>query len=403
MTGTLRGDPKKIKAITPKFAIKDDGTTYTDGEDYNGLWSDGTLLIPTGYGNIGHWKLLEELGRVGFNNRIRGSNDLMIDGCIWSGDAVGNYLTFRLPNNEPLPNPSPNYYIMVGTGGSYNELTEFDNFVNTPGFENVLGDTPDGEASMRYMFDIWAYFRNPPASGKRQTLFYLHDEGNPGSTDRIMVFCIRNDGGTLKLTMYYINSTHTTLYSVNSTAAANAIFPGGVGIDGGLHHVGFVFDATVLSGGFIKFSEGADGPEGLYVDGEYYQRSGGNTNNWDTTQPLTTLVTNAFISCEINGNQPTFTGPKETGDPRFINHFTGKIYQTSLTSIASGGEITKIRMEALHGLKFNIPRGPSKVDFSERFEYNGKNLLQELGTIKQVLESDKGFAYVTLQSLKVKN
>ena len=404
MVEALRGDSRKIKAITPKFAIKDDGTDYTDGEEYNGLLAGGSLSAPTGYGGIGHWKFLEEQGRIAFNNRVRGSNDLIVDGCTRSADAVGNYLGFRLLNNEPLISANPNYFIMIGTGGSYTEIDEFNNFLNTPGFENVLGDRPDNEASMRYMFDIWGYFRTPQANDKRQTLFYLHDEGGGSGTDKILIFCIRNNGGTLVLSLYYVNAGHTVLASVESSDAGNAIFPGGVGVDGGLHHVSFILDATVLNGSSkIKFSEDSIGPEGLYVDGKYYQRTGGNTTNWDTTQPLTSLTTNAFIGCEIHGQDPVFTAPKGVGEPRFTNHFTGKIYQASLTKIGTAGELTLARMATLHVLKFNIPRGPSKVDFSERFEYNGKNLLQEIGIIKQALESDKGSAYVTVQSVKVRN
>ena len=43
------------------------------------------------------------------------------------------------------------------------------------------------------------------------------------------------------------------------------------------------------------------------------------------------------------------------------------------------------------------------VDFSERYEYDGKNLLQEIGSLKQIIESSKGTFQMNVNSIKVKN
>ena len=116
MTPTIEprgGDSRKVVGITPKFYIRDDGTDYDTGEEYNGLWSGGTLVAPTGYADMGHWRLGEDVGIVAFNSRVRGLNDLFLEGIVRSSDGIGSYLSFKLPDNEPLPSPSPFLFMMM--------------------------------------------------------------------------------------------------------------------------------------------------------------------------------------------------------------------------------------------------------------------------------------------------
>jgi len=395
------GDSKKVIGIKPKFYIRDDGTDYIDGEEFNGLWSAGEDDAPTGYGNMGHWKLQEVEGRIGFNGRVRGHTDLYCRGSNWSSDGVTNYLQFNLPNHDPLVNPSANYYIMVGTGGSKSETAAWDEFVKTntggiTGFDDIRG-----YSSGRYMFDMWAYFRKPPGTaGDIQTLFYLHSEGGATSIDKRLRFCVENVGGSPVLALYYVNTAGTTFTSVYSTSAGAALYPGGGGVDGGLHHIGFVFNR--LEKPDIEDILVAN-PYGFWVDGKYYPKTTGSTATW--RESVVDVDTNAFIGCEVDGNNPTFTATKTetSASPKFINHFTGKFYQIQLCDAGATGTITEDRMRTIHGLKFDIPRGPGLVDFSERYEFDGRNLLQEIGRIDQVIGSDKGGFYVSINSVKVRN
>jgi hypothetical protein len=284
---------------------------------------------------------------------------------------------------------------MMGTGGSYSETAAFDNFLKTntggTGFESIRGFT-----SGQYMFDLWGYFRKPPSSsGGIQTLFYLHHDTNGALVNRVLRFCVENVAGSPVLALYYANSLKTTFTKIYSSEAGAAIFPGGLSQDGGLHQVGFVFDRTVTTAGDIDMSTA---PYGFYVDGKYYPSTSGNTSSWATAS--LSINTNAFIGCEVDSVDGNFSAPKATGTPRFINHFTGKLYQAQLCSSTG---ITEDRMRMIHGLKFNIPRGPAPVDFSERYEYNGKNLLQEIGNIDQVIGNDKGGFYININQVKVRN
>lgn len=387
------GDARKVVGITPKFLIRDDGTDYTTGEIYNGLWGGGTLIAPTGYGNVGVWKYNEDIGIVAFNDRVRGLNDLFLEGVVRSSDGIGTYVSFKLPDSEPLPSPGPFHFIMMGLGGDYAKSGAFDQFLQTPGFSY---DT-------RYMFDFWAYFRGPPQNdGERQILLALHHETGAGN-DHILTFGVKNASGILSLFMEYCNGSGggTDIGSVLSTDAADLIYPEGLSEDGGLHHIGFILDRTALEATYIKFGLNGNGPEGFYVDGNYVPKTSGDTNVW-YKDAHGDLDTNALIGCEIDGN-PAFTAPQSDGDPSFKSHFLGKIYQISMTTIDTIGEITEARMNVLHNLKFDIPRGPGLVDFSERFEYKGKNLLQDIGSINQVLESKRGTFHVTISTVKVKN
>ena len=387
------GDSRKIIGITPKFYIKDDGTDYDTGEKFNGLWSGGTISTPTGYADVGHWKLLEEAGVIAFNNRIRGLNSLFLEGIVRSSDAVGSYLSYKIPDHEPLTTPSPYHFIMMGTGGSFSKTDLFDQFLQTPSFSEDI----------RLMFDTWAYFRKPPQnSGDRQILFAVHCETG-GSQDHILNFGVRNNAGTLEWFMEYCNGDQggTAVVSIDSTTVADLVYPEGLGAEGGLHHVGFILDRTSLSAGDIKFGLSGDGPEGFYVDGRYIAKTAGSTATW-FEGAHTSIDTNAFIGCEIDGS-PNFNPTQAAGLPSFKSHLIAKIYSVSLTTQTTIGEITEARMNTLNSLGFNIPRGPSKVDFSERFEYRGQNLLQDIGTIKQVLESKRGHFHLTVSQVKVRN
>jgi hypothetical protein len=72
-----------------------------------------------------------------------------------------------------------------------------------------------------------------------------------------------------------------------------------------------------------------------------------------------------------------------------------------LSSDASGATATRIA--AVFAQRFDVPRGPTTVDFSDRFEIDGPNVLQDIGTLAQKIESGKGNFTVTLSSIKVKN
>jgi len=401
MTEVNLGDSRKVQSIVPKLYIKDSGTDYDTGEEHNGLWSGGTLLAPTGYADFGHWKFLEDVGNVAFNNRIRSLRGLHLAGVNRSSDGVSTYVSYALPDEEPLSAVSPYYYMMMGLGGSFSETSQFDQFLQNPGFD----------FDMRFMFDMWAYFKTPPQNnGDRQILISFHCEvGTAGgaTNDHILTVGIVNESGVLKMFTEYCNDERggSAVSEVESTTAADLIYPDGLGSEGGLHHVGFIFDRLALDTGVIKFALDGNGPEGFYVDGNYIPKTSGVTTAWylgDHQVGGTYLDTNPLIGCEINGN-PSFSGTQSNGLPSFKSHLLAKIYSVSMTSIASEAEITEARMNTLHNLKFNIPRSPSKVDFSERFEYEGKNLLQDIGTIKQVLESQRGHFHVTVSQVKARN
>jgi len=387
MTEIRRGNPSKITGITPKLYIKDDGTDYDTGEEYNGLWSGGDISAPTGFGSIGHWKFDEEDGVMVFNNRYRGLNDLRTGpaGGIWSSDGVGKYFSFKLPGNEPLiGETNGDMYLMLGNGSSYNENSAWGDYLRHNPFEDILGIEDSGKANLRFMFSMWAYFRKPPQNDTdTQAFLELYDSASP-SYGRVLTFCVRNDAGTLNLVLYYtdgIRSTRTTMYSCKSNDAATALFPGGMNEDGGLHSVG---------------------PEGFYVDGNYFERDSGNTTNWSTA--LQEIDCNAQIGCRFTSNTHTFGALKKTaGAPSFVKQFTGRIYDVSFSAIDDNNLGTKQRMQTLHGLKFDVPRAPATVDFSERFEYKGEDLLTAIGNIKQAYERDKGSFFITVQTIKAKN
>ena len=167
---------------------------------------------------------------------------------------------------------------------------------------------------------------------------------------------------------------------------------------GGLHHVALVFDKS----NFSNFGT-ANGPDGFYVDGEYHAcNATSGISSWYTGDSLEVNV-NPILFTQIYHDNPTWNATRTTGEPRFNKHFTGKVYQVSMTPIDSAGECSSIRMKTLNALKFDIPRGPSKVDFSDRYEYKGQNLLQNMGAIKQAIETDKGTFVISVSQVKAKN
>jgi hypothetical protein len=402
------GDSSKIISVTPKFYIKDDGTDYTSGESYNGLLAGGTAAAPTGYGAGGHWKITESDGNLLYNNRTRGANDLYISGFSRSTDAIGTYVQFTLPGNEPLSIPSPGNYCMMGASGARSnsgiiEGSDFTGWLTSPGFDNSFQMNDEtNKAEMRFMFDFWAYFRKgPQTNGDFQTLFYLNHEGSGNSYDKVFRFGTYNNGSDPFLIVWYGDNNAASRTAFNDIAASQsageAIYPQGVAADGGLHHVAIVFDRT----NFSNFGT-ANGPDGFYVDGKYHacsDRSG--ISSWYTS--VIEVNTNALIGCEIYGDNPTWNVSKTSGEPRFYKHFTGKLYHASLSPINTAGEWTQDRMQTINSLKFDIPRNPSKVDFSDRYEYKGRNLLQSLSTLKQKVETEKGTFTIGVSSIKVKN
>lgn len=105
-----------------------------------------------------------------------------------------------------------------------------------------------------------------------------------------------------------------------------------------------------------------------------------------------------------------FEGALLNEDTRFTGHFTGKIYDVALYGVCYSfantnqpidSNKTMQRINAI-GLD-NIPRGGDWVDFSDQFEMRGKNLVQSIGTIKQVIQGRTGQFYVSLNSVDVRN
>jgi len=406
------GNSSKIISITPKLYIQDDGTDYTSGESYNGLLAGGTTAVPTGYGAGGHWKITESEGNILYNNRTRGSNDLYMRGFNRSTDATGTYVQFSLPGNLPIAAASPSNYMMIGAdpakaSSSNVETTGFDAWLKNPGFESAFQMTDGGspsKANIRFMFDFWAHFRKGPVSnGDIQTYLFLMNVDSSSNYDKVLRFGMYNDSGSPRLRVWYADDPAASRTAFNdlcsSTTAGEAIYPSGLAAEGGLHHIALVFDRT----NFINFGT-TNGPDGFYVDGKYHACNvfaGVNNAAWETN-PIEVNV-NPLIGCEIEGDNEAWTAPKISGHPKFLNHFTGKIYHSSLSPIVTAGELTQARMRTLNSLKFNIPRNPTKVDFSDRYEYKGRNLLQALSTLNQKIETEKGTFTISVSSIKVKN
>jgi hypothetical protein len=413
MANTKLGDSSKIVSVTPKFYIKDDGTDYTTGEGYNGLWSTGEESNPGGYAGGGHWKINESEGNILYNNRSRGNNDLYITGFSRSTDAIGTYVQFNLPGNNPLASPNSSYYCMMGATSAkatsaITENLQFSSWLTTPGLGGGSTGAPflrteTNHAELKFMFDFWAYFRKGPSTnGNYQTYLYLANEGSGSGKDSVMRFYLFNNGGSPELRLTFADNTAASRGTLNdvviSTSAGEALYPSGLSAEGGLHHIGLVFNRS----NFSNFGT-ANGPDGFYIDGKYHPCSSlTGVSSWYTGSSLEVNV-NPILFCQISSDNPTWTNTKATGDPRFNKHFTGKIYHASISTMNNNGEITASRMKTLNSLKFDIPRGPSRVDFSDRYEYKGRNLLQQLSTLKQKIESSTGTFTISVSSIKARN
>jgi len=400
------GEPRKIISATPKFYIKDQGTDYDTGEEFNGIWSGGTFIDPTGYGSIGHWRLNEEAGAIGFNNRIRGQMNLRGRGINRGSDDIGSYITYNLKKDTPV-DPligSADHYTMLGSPGtSIDEDAAFDTWLKTPGFDSLSYDNSEGLGDMRYFFDMWVYLYHPPAAGEKQTLLELWNDEST-SYNRVLRFFIGNYSGNITVSMEYAKGNAATRSGVSvahSYPAGAKLYPRGAGYDGGLHHIGFVLDRTRLSGGYIVFSEDDDNPEGIYVDGQKYTKTG-NISTWYTG--ALEVNTNALIGCNILDPSSDLTAIRGgSGGQRFINHVQGKIYQIQMCHMTTLGEVSKERVRKVYSLKFDIPRGPRKVDFSDRFTQDGKHLLQTISQIKQAVELDEGTFFISVTDVRLIN
>jgi len=210
-----------------------------------------------------------------------------------------------------------------------------------------------------------------------------------------------------------------------SSSAANALWPKFATdptADGGLHHIAVVFDATSIQGGgsnqpgqiqFATPGMPTAKPDAFWIDGEKYLADDhtngcwwGNavdgTPNTPESDPIQ-VDTNAFIGCELTATSTAWDQTQINVNPGIINHFLGKIYQATITINTIYAGMSVARIKKLFALRFDIPRGPAIVDFSERYEYDGKNLLQEIGSLKQTIESNKGTFQMSINSIKVKN
>ena len=95
---------------------------------------------------------------------------------------------------------------------------------------------------------------------------------------------------------------------------------------------------------------------------------------------------------------------------RFTNHFKGKIYDFAAYGVpfsftkTNHPKDSNDAMKKIYALGMgNIPRKPEYVDFSDQFEMKGKNLLESIGTIKQVLQGEAGQFFVQLNSVTARN
>jgi len=390
-----KGSASKITGVTPKLYIKDDGTTYTTGETYNSLWSgnsgsgDLTHSTATGYANVGHWKFNELEGDTAFNLRHRNANNLALRNMNRGKDGVGTFVQFALENQEQLSTSSPAHFCMIGDGASLVEASNFKNFVKS----NPIGNTNLGSSNNfngKLFFDMWAEFKPIPTSGEVQTLLCFHNEADSNGFDRLLSFNVENNSGSPQVKLNYLNTAETGSASAISTTAGAALYPSGITSNGGLHHIALVFDR--------EETFGSGGSTGIYIDGVKYALS----STSGTMEPnAVDCNTNGFIGCRISESNTDFSADQSSGAPTFDQHFTGKIYMAQLSSDASGATATRIA--AVFAQRFDVPRGPTMVDFSDRFEIDGPNVLQDIGTLAQKIESGKGNFTVTLSSIKVKN
>tara|TARA_R100001440_G_scaffold75517_2_gene102955 strand:- start:452 stop:1633 length:1182 start_codon:yes stop_codon:yes gene_type:complete len=388
------GSASKITGVTPKLYIKDDGTTYTTGEDFNSLWSansgsgDLSNSTATGYANVGHWKFNELEGTTVFNQRHRNVNNLAIREMRRGKDAVGTFAQFILENNDQPSVAKRKQFCMIGDGAQIVEASNFKNFVKS----NPIGNTnlgSSGNFNGKLHFDIWANFRAIATAGEIQTILYFHNEADSNGFDRVLELNIKNNSGSPEVILNYINNAEDGYATFTSTTAGSALYPSGISSTGGLHQISLVFDR--------EETFGSGGSTGIYIDGVKYSGTASGTMEPNAVD----CNTSGFIGCRIAESNTDFTADQSSSAPTFDQHFTGKIYMAQLSNDASGA--TAARLTALANIKFDVPRGPAKVDFSDRFEVKGPNVLQEIGSLVQKMETQKGTFTINLSSIKVKN
>ncbi len=400
-----------IQSITPKLFIQDDGTDYDTGEESNGLWP--------GFGDIGHWKLNEQSGSLAFNNRDRRRRNINLSNVRWNTDTQGNFISYRLPQGEPLVSPSPNLIMMVGSGGGFSSFSNFDNFLKSDG----LPPHP-----LNYQFDIWVKIERPLQDGESETLLYLHDTSAETSFHRVLKFAMERDNGQLSLNLYCVHENReewSKVYSEEAGDFIDSLMDKGIS---GLIQLAFVYRIGSLNKLQFRTSEdevfrarSSDYPRRLlvwdpdasqdmdfsdralsfYVNGRSFEVDLETTNDW--YKGGITLDVNPLIGCQISSDAPQFSGRRNSPNQEvaFNQHFTGKIYAIQWNNAFENP--SPERMATLFNLKFDVPRGPSWVDFSDFEETKGKNLLKNMGRISQAIENKQGNFYVTLNRVTMRN
>ena len=396
-----------IQSITPKLFIQDDGTDYDTGEEFNGLWP--------GFANLGHWKLNEKTGAIAFNNKDRRDRNLYLSNVRWNSDIQGNYVSYRLPRGEPLDSPSPNPFIMVGSGGGFSPFANFGSFLKSGGLEPHV---------LNYQFDAWLKTIRPIQDGETETLVYTHDTTADTNFHKVLKFCIERISGQTYLSLYCVHENRESWSKVASSEAGDFIDQ----LSPGLVHLAFVYRLGVLNTLEFRTSEderfrtrSTPYPKGLsvwdpdsaqemgfvertlsfYVNGRQYEMDLDTTGDW--YKGGITLDVNPLIGCQISSDAPVFSGTRNSPNQqvRFNEHFTGRIYSVQWNS--SFEAPNPERMSTLYNLGFDVPRGPGWVDFSDFEETRGKNLLKNLGRVTQAIENKQGNFYVTLNRVTMRN
>lgn len=401
-------DISNIQSLTPKIFIQDDGTDYDTGEEFNGLWP--------GFADIGHWKLNERTGVISFNNKNRREHNLYLSNVRWNNDIQGSYISYRLPRGEPLDFPSPNPFIMVGSGGGFSPFSNFSSFLKSDGL---------GPHVLNYQFDVWVKTsERPMKDGETETLLYLHDTTSDTNFHRVLKFCIERISSQTYLSLYCVHDDRESWSKVASSEAGDSIEQ----ISPGIIHLAFVYRLGVLNTLDFRTSEDkrfrarSDSyPKGLsvwdpdsaqemgfvdrtlsfYVNGRQHEIDLDTTGNW--YKGGITLDVNPLIGCQISQDAPVFSGVRNSPNQevRFNEHFTGRIYAIQWNKTFENANPD--RMSTLSNLKFDVPRGPSWVDFSDYEETRGKNLLKNIGRITQAIENKQGNFYVTLNRVTMRN
>jgi len=407
-----RGDDlrvSEIQSITPKIFIQDDGTDYDTGEEFNGLWP--------GFANLGHWKLNERKGTIAFNNRNRRRRNLYLSNTRWGTDSKGNHVSYRLPRGNPLSEPLSDYFIMIGSGGGYNSFNDFDSFLKSGG-----NDIPPH--ALNYQFDVWVKSDRLMQDGETETLLYLHDIDKETNFHRVFKFCLEKISGQTYFSIYGVHEGRETWSKVSSSDAGDFFEKNVLGFN----HLGFVYRLGLPD--YLKFLTSEEeivnvrgmthphaytvwNPDAaseidfqyrtlsFYVNGREFPVDLSSTIDW--YKGGVSLNVSPFIGCQISADAPEFSQLRSDAsqEVKFNEHFTGKIYAVQWNN--SFEVANAERMSTLYNLKFDVPRGPGWVDFSDFEETRGKNLLKNLGRISQAIENKHGNFYVTLNRVTMKN